>query len=140
MGQPFSIPIFISLSFFTAYRDLGLSFQLYSITVWSAAPQTTLSGGPAPTFESGMGGLIAGPLNTRPPHLQSLGLTVTHYCTVSVLIDLFFFNFASVISLKNTYKQIEGQFLWNTETPNIFLFRNRLRKLYGPHLSHGSVD
>ena len=37
-------------------------YYLYSITVWSAAPQTTLWGGPEPRFEPGPGGQEAGTL------------------------------------------------------------------------------
>ena len=37
-------------------------YYLYSITVWSAAPQTTLWGGPEPRFEPGLGGPEAGTL------------------------------------------------------------------------------
>ena len=39
--------------------------------MWSAAPQTTLCGGPGPRFESGTGDLEAGTLTTRQPHLLS---------------------------------------------------------------------
>ena len=39
-----------------------LLYYLYSITVWSAAPQTTLWGGPGPRFEPGLGGPEAGTL------------------------------------------------------------------------------
>ena len=44
---------------------------LFSITVWSAAPQTTLRGGPWPRFKPGPGDLEAGTLATRPPLLLS---------------------------------------------------------------------
>ena len=37
--------------------------------MWSAAPQTTLWGGPGPKIEPGTGGLEARTLTTRPPHL-----------------------------------------------------------------------
>ena len=55
-----------------------LLYYLYSITVWSAAPQTTLWGGPGPRIEPGPGGPEAGTLpldhhtslktTTPPPH------------------------------------------------------------------------
>ena len=56
----------------TAHRGLWFIFYYcYSITVcvWSAAPQTTLWGGPGPRFEPGTGCLEAETLTTRPPHL-----------------------------------------------------------------------
>ena len=51
-----------------------LLYYLYSITVCSAAPQTTLRGGPGARFEPGPGGPEAGTLPqdllSRPTHLQ----------------------------------------------------------------------
>ena len=56
--------------FFSAYRVLQfLIHYLYSITVRSAAPQTSLWGGPRPRFEPGKGDLEAGTLTARPPLL-----------------------------------------------------------------------
>ena len=43
-----------------------IQYFLYSITVWSAAPQTTPWGGPRPRFESRMDDLEAETLTTRP--------------------------------------------------------------------------
>ena len=42
---------------------------LYSITVRSVAPQTTLWGGPGPSIEPGTDDLVARTLTTRPPDL-----------------------------------------------------------------------
>ena len=58
--------IFFSLQHAEAYRVLLHYF--YSITVWSAASQTTLWGGPIPRFEPGTTSLEAGTLTFRPPH------------------------------------------------------------------------
>ena len=53
--------------FCTVYQGLGFYYFYYffSITGWSAAPQTTLRGGPGPGFEPGTGDLEAGTLTTR---------------------------------------------------------------------------
>ena len=48
--------------FFKSFFYWVLLYYLYSITVRSAAPQTTLWGGPGPTFEPGPGGPEAGTL------------------------------------------------------------------------------
>ena len=45
-------------------------YFLYSITVGSAAPQTTLWEGPMPRFEPGTSGLEAEKQTTRQPHLR----------------------------------------------------------------------
>ena len=56
---------------FTVNRGLGfLIHYLYSIKVWSAAPQTTLWGGPGPRYEPGTGG-SSGRNANWPPHLQT---------------------------------------------------------------------
>ena len=58
--------------FFEIYsppRPRVLILYLYSSTVWSAAPQTTLWGRPRPRFEPGMADLEAETLTTRPTHL-----------------------------------------------------------------------
>ena len=54
--------------------------------MWSAAPQTTLWGGPKPRFEPGTGDVEAGTLTTRPPHL--LETTTPHQTCYSNMAKL----------------------------------------------------
>ena len=63
---------------FTAHRILGLYYIMYyTITVWSAAPETSLWGVPGPRVEPGTGDPEAETLTTRPPHLLSPHLIST---------------------------------------------------------------
>ena len=59
--------VFICTYFFlySLPRPRVLLHYFFSITGWSAAPQTTLRGGPGPGFEPGTGDLEAGTLTTR---------------------------------------------------------------------------
>ena len=61
-------PEYIFFFRFTAHRDLSFHTFLYSITRLSAAPQTTLCGGPGPRFEPSTGDL-------------EVGTPTMHYCT-----------------------------------------------------------
>ena len=61
---------------YTAHLGLGVLLYLYSITVRSAAPQTTLWGGPGPRIEPGTGDLEARTLTNRPPHLLNCNLLI----------------------------------------------------------------
>ena len=64
---------FFFFSRFTAHLGLGFFIlNLYSITVWSAAPQTSLWGGPGPRIKPGTGDPEARTLTTRPSQLLEL--------------------------------------------------------------------
>ena len=68
------------------------------ITVWSAAPQISLWGGPWLIFEPGTGDLEAGTLTTRPPHLLTgeycAGLVRDAVDSCSTLIFCYFTTFS----------------------------------------------
>ena len=61
--------LLLLIFFWQATEAWVLLHYIHSITVSSAAPQTTLWGGYGPRFEHGTGDLEAGTLTTRPPHL-----------------------------------------------------------------------
>ena len=69
-----------SFNSFLLTAHQGLVFYLYLYlyntvcTALCAAPQTTLWGGPGTRFEPGTGGIVAGTLTNRPPHLPRLFL------------------------------------------------------------------
>ena len=69
---------------FTAHLGEGIIlYCIVCITVWSAAPQTTLWGGPRPRFEPRTGDLEARTLTTRPPHLlqfSKIGCPHSRWC------------------------------------------------------------
>ena len=68
-GFYFTSLFYYKFIFYNTPRPGVLLHYLYSIVVWSAAPQTTLLGGFGSRFQLGMGGLEAGTLTTRPPYL-----------------------------------------------------------------------
>ena len=76
-----------------------LLYYSYNITVWSAAPQTTLWGGPGPRFEPGTGGPEAGTL--PPDHHTTLlgGFTLKNWVGRTYLTISYIFFFSNWINL-----------------------------------------
>ena len=73
-----------------------LILYLYNMTVWSAAPQTTLWGGPRPRFEPMMGNLEEETLTTRPPQLLNFTFQ-TFFLFINTLLMLIYILLAQQI-------------------------------------------